>query len=420
MNKKKVILILMICLCVSFNKANAQEIQFKDVENHWAEKYILELANKNIVNGYEDDTFKPEENVNIVEFLKMIIEAGNYELVRDGKKIYPDFYIATAKKEKIVNEEIDFEKPLTRYEMVEIISNFVRLNDVKANKNIFKDIKDIDEERKNNILKLAKLGVINGYQDKTFKGYNNITRAESTKVILAAMNVKKELVSKRSYKVEEEKELSNYLNEKTSSIKTFYEISNDRLKIYDYGRYASLDGYEVSNTQIDIKKIIKIIKKLINESAYVAVTYVPSKYTINELKILYGTNENKVLCGEYDFAFNYYENDLYNLSSKSLNDEFSDNCYLRIDVIKLWDDYEEYKNGIYVDKYKKAKLDEALKIEFGSSSEKISKYIIEKNINYVTNATTNEEIVDKKVVGKYIVNFYQKVDGVPQFYIERK
>lgn len=420
MNTKKVIWILIICMFFSFDKVNAQELQFKDIENHWAEKYILELVNKNIVNGYEDDTFRPEENVNTIEFIKMIVEAGNYELVRDGRKIYPDFYIATAKKEKLVNAEIDFEKPLTRYEMVEIISNFINLDDVKSNKNIFKDINDIDKDQKSNISKLAKLGIINGYKDKTFKGDNNITRAESTKVIFSAMNIKNELVSKRSYKVEEEKELSNYLNQKTNSIKTFYEISNDILKIYDYGRYASLNGYEVSNVQIDIKKIIKIIKKLINENAYVAVMYVPSKYTINELKILYGTNENKVLCGEYDFAFNYYENALYNLSSKSLNEEFSDSCYLRIDVIKLWDDYEEYKNGIYVNKYKKAKLDEALKIEFGSSSEKISKYIIEKNINYVTNTNTNEEIVEKKVVGKYIVNFYKKVDGVPQFYIERK
>ncbi len=422
MNFKKVIGIFIVCIGSTFSQVNAQEICFSDIQNHWAKEYIVKLTEKEIVSGYEDNTFKPEDNVTFAEFIKMIVEAGEYTIVREGNAIYPDFYIATAQRQNIIQtmDEKNINKPLTRYEMSEIVANFINLKDTKASRNIFKDVNDIEKDKLENVLKLVKLGVINGYTDKTFKGSNNVTRAEAAKVILNSISVRDNLVSKRTYNVEEEKELSNYLKEKSNLLETFYEISNDSLKIYDYGRYSYLEGYEVSNIQIDIDKVIKIIKKLINENAYVAVIYVPSKYTINELKILYGANRNKVLYGEYDFSFNYYENAMYNLANKSMHEEFSNDCYLRIDVLKLWDDYSEYKNGIYVNEYKKEKLNEALKAEFGTSSTKISKYIIDKSVSYVTNSTTTEEIAEKKVIGKYIVNYYKKVEGFPQFYIERK
>lgn len=418
-------LLFILIIFVFMGVVNAQELNFTDIENHWAKENVEKLVANSIVTGYPDGKFKPENNVTVNEFIKMVVAAGEYTLVREGSNIYPDFYIATAKKQQIIDDEFtDFDKCLTRYEMVEIISNFIGIEDVKINKNIFTDL---DKANKDKVLKLVGLKIINGYEDKTFRGEKSITRAEAVTVICRALEVRDMLIVKRKYKVEEEPNLSNYINvtidsenNKNSSIKTFYEIKDNKIKIFDNGRYASLKDYEISSKNINVNKVIKIIRKIVNEKAYLGVIYVPSKYTINELKILYGSEEQKVLCGEYDFAFNYYENKNYELSNKSLHQEFSNNCYMRIDVIKLWDDYSDYKNGVYVDEYKKEKLLDALKIEFGSASSKILDYMIDKNIKYVTNVECDKEHVEQKVFGNYIINYYQKEYGVPQFYIERK
>ena len=421
---KKISMVFVFIIISLSSVVNAQNNIFTDIENHWAKESIMSLMNEGIISGYPDGTFKPENNITVTEFLKMLIAAGNYTLVREGSNIYPDFYIATAQKNGLIdkNNFKDLNKYLTRYEMVDIISNFIRVDDVKQNKNIFKDL---DKENQDNVLKLVKLKIISGYEDKSFRGKNNITRAEVAVVICKSLEAREILLPDRKYKIEAEYNLSNYVKDlnglvKSNSIKTFYKIDKNKIKIYDFGRYAKLDGYEVSNHKINIGKVIKIIKKIVNEKAYVGVIYVPSKYTLNELKILYGNDETKVLCGEYDFSFNYYEDEEYKLSSKSLHSEFSDNCYMRIDVIKLWEDYSEYKNGVFVDEYKKEKLESALKLEFGSVSSRILDYMIDKNIKYVTNVERDKEHVEQKVFGNYIVNYYQKEYGVPQFYIERK
>lgn len=415
---KKINICLIICMYFILGAVNANTIEFSDIEDHWAKESINELAKNEIISGYSDGNFKPENNITINEFIKMVVEAGNYTLVRDGKHVYPDFYIATAVYKDIIKSDLDCDKCMTRYEMVEIISNFIGTENVKENKNIFQDL---DKEEKSQVLKLVKLKIINGYKDKTFRGENNVTRAEAATVLWKALKARDKVVLSKKYDVEKELELSNYigLDDSSSSAKIFYEIQDNKLKIYDCGRYSILNGYEVSGEKINIAKVIKIIKNLINDKAYVGVIYVPSKYTVNELKIIYGDNSNKVLFGEYDFAFNYYENKNYELATKSMQKEFSNNCYLRVDLIKLWDSYLAYENGIYIDEFKKEKLAKALEIEFGSNSKGILKYMTEKSIKYVTNKE-NEECIEQKVFGRYIVNYYKKENGIPQFYIERK
>ncbi|MBQ8299783.1 MAG: S-layer homology domain-containing protein [Clostridia bacterium] len=397
-------------------------VDFVDVENHWAKESIEELVNRNIISGYGDGTFRPENNVTVAEFLKMIVEAGEYPLVRSGDSVWPDFYIETAVSKKIILRD-DFEnydRAITRYEIANVVSKFVDTSDVRENKNIFKDL---DNEYKSEVLKLVKLKIINGYEDKTYRGKNNVTRAEAATIICKTLNARDELISERDYDVAKRIDLTNYrvLNDPNkSSIKTYYEIKGNDLLIYDHGRYAKLDGYEVNDKNVEVKKVIKIIKTLVSENRYVAVVYVPSKYTINQLRILYGKSEINTLSNEYDFSFTYYEDKPYELSRISGVEEFSDECYLKIDVLKMWDDFYDYQSGIYVDEYKKEKLAEALEVEFGGYANLICEYILEKNIKFVTNVERDIKHVEQKKFGNYIINFYQPEGSVPQFYVAKQ
>ena len=409
---KKILIITILNFIFIFNFVKASEITFTDIENHWAKQSILQLAEKGVVSGYSDNTFKPEKEITIMEFLKLIIEAGEYTLVRNGNSIYPDFYYETALSLDLLRgiESHDINLPLTRYEMVQVVSNFIGVEDVKESKNIFKDL---EADNKVLVLKLANLKIINGYKDKTFRGEGKVTRAEAAKVITNTLSAREKLIDKREYQLFERKDLSNYLGGNSSSIKTFYEIKDNSILVYDNGRYAILDAHSISKEQIDIDKVIKIIRALVSEKAYVGVLYIPSPYTINEFKICYGKNENKALCGEYDFAFTYYENKKYELATKSLNTKFSNACYMRIDLIDMYE-------GDDIEEFKKDKLKEALKIEFGSSSTRILNYMLGKSKNYENNIGRDVEYSEKKVFGNYIVNYYQKENSIPQFYIERK
>lgn len=395
---------------------------YTDIENHWAKDNIIALSQNSILNGYTDNTFRPDNTVTVSEFIKMIVEAGDYKIIRSGDSVWPTFYIETAKANKLLDDKYfsDYNTPITRYEVIDIISNFIDLTNVK---NSSKKFNDIDNAYKDKILKLVNLKIIEGYSDKTFRGNENITRAEVASIIKRSLDNRKKINSKKKYQLEERNDLSNY-GESKSNVGVFsntrYTIQDNKLLIFDNGKYATLDGYAVDGKLINIQNVIKIIKKLINEDSYTAVIYKPSKYTINQLKIIYGESEEQINNGGEDFVFTYYEDKPYELSRILMQEDFSNKCYMKIEVLKLWKDYSEFANENYIDTYKKEKLYDALQIEFGSSAQKILNYIIEKNKLYVTNTNRAEEHTEIKKIGKYVINFYQEENGVPQFYISKK
>lgn len=424
---KMPILIFSCLFCISVatvtlaTETLVNEPSFTDIETHWAKSDIVTLVQNNILNGYSDNTFRPNDKITVAEFLKIVVVGGNYELLRVGETPWPDFYIATAKQNKLINEDefIDYNIPITRNEAARIIARYIDLSEVKANKNIFSDL---SEAYKTDILKLVNIKIINGYSDKTFRGENTITRAEAATIIKKAIVYKREKNSKNTCDVTRT-DLSNYgadAKDEKSYKNTRYEIKNNELQIFDNGRYSNSDGYAIKNEIVDTTKVIKIIKNMIYEDTYTAVIYSPSKYTINQLKIAHGEDSNKIERGGEDFSFTYYEDKLYELSRISMEEKFTNDCYLKIEVKKMWKDYSEYLKGDYIDNHKKDVLLDALKIEFGSSNaNKILKYMLEKNEKYVSNKERDMAHVEKKKFGSYIVNFYQKEHGVPTFYISK-
>ncbi|MBD2741077.1 S-layer homology domain-containing protein [Coleofasciculus sp. FACHB-1120] len=55
---------------------------FPDIQNHWARPFIERLAEKNIVTGYLDGTYRPNKAVNRDEFAAIIRQAFNQNQVR--------------------------------------------------------------------------------------------------------------------------------------------------------------------------------------------------------------------------------------------------------------------------------------------------------------------------------------------------
>lgn len=414
--KKSLILALIIFAIFSKTVLGAEN-KFIDIENHWAKENIIKLYQNNVINGYSDNTFRPNEKVTVAEFLKMIIVSQDYEIVRDGKKAWPDFYISTAKENNLLKKDFaDYNASITRYEVVDIISKTLDLTSIDKAKNKFKDI---NQEYKNNVLKLVELDILKGYSDKTFRGENNITRAEAVTIIDRLNEAKNKISVSKKYSPEKRKDLSNYFTD-IDSVFFNYEINNNNIYIYDAGKYSNSNGYKIDGKTININKVIKVIKTLIRENTYTEVAYSPSKYTINQLKISHGESKKEIENGASDFTFTYYEDKPYELGQMSMNENFRDDCYLKIEVIKMWREYADYENKKYVDDYKKTILLETLETEFGYQHAKdILEYMLGKNIDFVSNVNRDIEQVEKKQFGSYTICYYQKEYGFPTFYISK-
>ncbi|MCK5616496.1 S-layer homology domain-containing protein, partial [Candidatus Pacearchaeota archaeon] len=120
---------------------------FKDIQFHRYALSISELAEKGIIGGYSDGTFRPEASVNRVEALKMILESKNH-----------------LEKEKGSKEVIDFEK---------YIEQAAALLDVKSG-DWFEKYVGYSLEK----------DIIEGYGDKTLRPNQAVTLAEAMKLML--------------------------------------------------------------------------------------------------------------------------------------------------------------------------------------------------------------------------------------------
>lgn len=408
---------LLIVVTLLFNFSTIT-YAFSDTENHWAVNFIEWGSNEEIINGYLDDTFRPDENIKVNEFLKMLVEASKYKKEIEGKR-WPDWYIATAKKYNWIEENtfLDYEKVITRNEAVKIISNYINISDVKKSK---ENISDLENENEEYVLKLIKLEVINGYEDSTFRGDKAITRAEAIKIIKKATEARKKVIARKEYSINNTmSEYTNIGKEKgTSLYRNRYELKNNRLYFYDDGRYAILDGYKIDEAYIDESKVIRLLKKLVSEDSYTSVNYVPDEHTINQLVIAYGDREEYIYSGLPRFSFTFYEDKLYNLKKATMQEEFSEKCFLKIKVSKLWVWQSELENQTYINEYMFERLKSGIEVLLDEEETKeLMPYIREKIIEEFE---TDEKIIDKKETKKYVINTYTTDNSGVEFYISKK
>lgn len=76
------------------------DFTFVDILNHWARPYIDQLSNdpRGILEGYEDGTFKPDNNITNAELAAMVVKATKKDLTKEDKlsAVWPDSYIVWA------------------------------------------------------------------------------------------------------------------------------------------------------------------------------------------------------------------------------------------------------------------------------------------------------------------------------------
>ena len=120
----------------------AQELQtvpkFSDISEHWACEYINTAADKGIVKGYGDDTYRPDSDITRAEFAKIIVkmlgdtEQNNEIAFSDIAGHWAEPYILTLVGKGIITGYPDGtfhpDEPITRAETIAIINRAVKRN----------------------------------------------------------------------------------------------------------------------------------------------------------------------------------------------------------------------------------------------------------------------------------------------------
>ena len=169
------------------------------------------------LSGYPNGQIKPYNDMTRAEFVSMI-----YKLMYDGKEKIntdkmknltdvkiADWYgicVAYLLDKDIINMENNKFRPnenITRGEVAEIWFNVLKFYDTEKSKkydygSAFYNFTDADKFGKfaEPIKQLASNGIINGYEDKTFRANKNITRAEVAKIVFYASGRKNNLGQK--------------------------------------------------------------------------------------------------------------------------------------------------------------------------------------------------------------------------------
>ena len=163
----------------------------QDINGHWAKPQIEYLMAQKIINGYPDNTFKPENPISRAEFIVITNKAFNFSdsTAINYSDVNPtDWFAADIARAKAARYISGYEdgtmKPdqqISRQEAASIVARILALKsaDTTATLQRFSDNETIANWSRDSIAAMVENGYLKGYPDNSFKPANSIKRAEA-------------------------------------------------------------------------------------------------------------------------------------------------------------------------------------------------------------------------------------------------
>ncbi|MDF9409869.1 MULTISPECIES: S-layer homology domain-containing protein [Pelotomaculum] len=224
------LLILLSCFWCSWSPALAAPVKdtvgFVDINSHWAQKDISRLYALELVKGYPDHTFKPDQLVSRLETAVLIVRSGGFTAEAEkaaaktnnkndkkstsstaAKQIprvpWGQSYIDLAVRKGFLTPDspgdYDFDGPATRLEVAELLARAMYLvppvtgadsamAEIKSVADAvyaktFSDLDALKPAEKTFIAAVAYADVMSGYPDGTFRPRESLTRAEMAVIL---------------------------------------------------------------------------------------------------------------------------------------------------------------------------------------------------------------------------------------------
>lgn len=184
-------------------KLSFDDIKGGDVE--WAARYIASLASKRVFEGYEDGTFQPRKTITRIDAIAAAVrlmglreEAESAEAkqtnlnFKDANKVqdWAKGYVAVALENDLFEESADMVQPQKEADRLWattlLIKALKKQDEAKAKmdtKLTFKDANKIPAGSVGYVAVAIEQGLIDGYEDNTFRPERPVTRAEMAKLL---------------------------------------------------------------------------------------------------------------------------------------------------------------------------------------------------------------------------------------------
>lgn len=183
---------------------------FKDIQGHWAEDIVLGLATQRIISGYQDGTFRPDNEITRAEVLVLFMKALNLSS-KNEKELTNTFNdspeipfwareaVTSCFEEGIITgylqEDgklfIEAAKPVSRAEMAVMLSRIAekKLGQITPATTNFTDVDNISIWARHGVGIAVTKKIVIGYPDNTFRPNNSITRAEAATMLDKLLNL---------------------------------------------------------------------------------------------------------------------------------------------------------------------------------------------------------------------------------------
>lgn len=176
----------------------AAQTKLKDVDDSkWFAEPVNALNAREIVSGFGDGSFRPDNKVTREQFIKLIVSM--FDLVdQSAQSSFKDVskdawyytYVASAEKLGITNGigngAFGAGKEITRQEMAAMVyraMNVLGIELKSQDKDAFADIDNVSPYAREAVMALQKYGIINGTGNNKFDPINDSTRAQSAMII---------------------------------------------------------------------------------------------------------------------------------------------------------------------------------------------------------------------------------------------
>ena len=167
-----------------------------DLAGHWAHDRIMALLQSNLITGYPDGTIQPENEITRAEAASLVVSAlglDNYQLksqvspYKDQLPIWAQKSILTLTEKKLMNGYLDGtfrpDQKITRAEMCVVLLKAFPKTTPAGFSLSFTDADDIPDWARPFIEAAVSNQVVSGYPENTFRPGSNIKRAEAFSII---------------------------------------------------------------------------------------------------------------------------------------------------------------------------------------------------------------------------------------------
>lgn len=200
--KRILLVILLFSMFIGSTYAETST-DLTDIEGHWGETFIEDLVETGIISGYPDKTYRPNNTIQVDEFVTLCVKSLGVNLSSDYVDYWAEPYIDYAVENGLFNDglgvlfeqvENNYKRPITREEMMAIALNtlnkkeFSSTIDARAAISVVTDFHTINDSMVDQVLRSLATGLITGYPDGSFKPQGTANRAECAVILTRVIN----------------------------------------------------------------------------------------------------------------------------------------------------------------------------------------------------------------------------------------